>query len=263
MSMRFPLTRTIGAASLALVLSTPAQAAPARYEADAVHVGRLVGKVDLNVDRSANGITIDVTGKDEWVRRANVRLDGDTVEITQDLPTWKDNNIHIGDDEQIRVRITAPPGTALTIGDMIGEAQVGDLDGDLTIDVGTAASLEIGRVRTARVNARGALSLDLEEVTDGLRADLSGASSVSVGNVRGPLDFAVNGLGSARIDRVDGPVSLRLNGVGSIHVNDGRADPLTIVTSGLGSVTFDGVAIAQTVSRSGFGSVTINGRSQN
>lgn len=251
-----------GTAALLSFTALPALAyGPERFDADSILVENLLGSLDIRVDAAAKGITVRADGKDrELLDLLTVRQRGRSVVIDMDIPRDdRDHNIDM-DEDAPKVVVTVPPGTGLEVEDMIGEVEAQSGLGAVDISLQSAASMEFDRVHSMRVDAHGALNLEVDEVEAGMKLALHGAGNIEVGRVTGATDMEVKGVGNIGVDHVDGPVRISLNGMGHVAVEGGRADRLDIDVSGMGAVSFDGEAVTRNVSKSGFASVTYRGR---
>ncbi|QJE72244.1 hypothetical protein HHL28_03240 [Aerophototrophica crusticola] len=250
--------RALPAFTLFLALAgTPALAAPQSFTADSVRVTDIVGTVQVVVDPAARAVTADVTGQQRWVDTVRLEQSGDTLSIIQDRSSQRGR---IGKDDMVTVSVTLPPGTALELGNLVGDARVGDLDGTLRLRGSGAADVKVGRVAGVDLDLSGAGDVTLGEVRGPLRGSLSGAGSVEAGPVRGELSLDVSGFGDVDVDAVHGPVKVRLSGVGDVHIKGGHTPLLDANASGVGSIRFDGSADDYRVDHSGIGSVRINGK---
>lgn len=250
--------RALPALALLLALAgTPALAAPRDFTADSVRVADIVGTVQVVVDPAARAVTADVTGQPRWVETVRLQQSGSTLSIVQDAGSRRGR---MDKDDMVAVTLTLPPGTALELANLVGEARVGDLDGTLRLLGSGAAEVKAGRVAQVDLDLSGAGDVTLGEVRGPLRGSLSGAGSVDVGPVRGELRLDVSGFGDVDVDAAYGPVSVQLSGVGDVHIKGGHTPLLVANASGVGSVRFDGTADDYRVDHSGIGSVRINGK---
>lgn len=119
----------------------------------------------------------------------------------------------------VEITVTAPPGTPLRVAPLLGDLDVGALDGPLT------ATIETGSLS---VESAGPASIDLV-----------GAGSVAIGSVSGHL-------------------AVRLSGNGGVSVTDGAVDALKVALSGAGDVSFGGRAKTADLALSGTGMIRVD-----
>lgn len=244
-------------ALLAILAGAPALAAPRDFTADSVRVENIVGTVQVTVDPAARSVTAEVTGQPHWVDTVRLDQAGGTLSVVQEAQSRRGR---LDKDDMVTVLLTLPPGTALAMGNLVGEARVGDLDGPLRLQGSGAAEVEVGRVASAELDLSGAGDVTLGEVRGRLRGSLSGAGSVEVGPVRGEVRLDVSGFGDVEVEAVQGPVTVQLSGVGDVHIKGGHTPMLVASASGVGNVRFDGTADDYRADHSGLGSIRINGK---
>jgi hypothetical protein len=148
-----------------------------------------------------------------------------TVERDGDVEAWAD------------LRIEVPAGTRLAVHLGVGEMDVRDVDGDLTLDGSS------GAIRTR--GTRGTLSLD------------TGSGSIEVSDARGDLT-ADTGSGDITLRNVDGGELSLDTGSGSVELSSVRAASL-LVDTGSGSIRGSGVEADGVEMDTGSGSIRLEG----
>ncbi|HYC04290.1 MAG TPA: DUF2807 domain-containing protein [Azospirillaceae bacterium] len=248
-------TTTILAGAAALLLATSAQAFERQeFDARGVSVEGVIGRVTVAVAPKGSRVSVAVSGKEEPLSRISVRLKDGKVEIEQGSPGY---NRTIRKEDWVEVQVTVPEGASLGVADFIGEATVGDLQGDLAVADLTSGTLKVGRVASAAIEINGSGEVTLGDVARGLAVDISGSGDVEAGRTGGDVAISIDGSGDVTVGSVQGPVTAAINGSGDILVKDGTADPLTVSVSGSGNFTLQGTATSQTISQSGSGKVRI------
>ncbi|MFC7334109.1 GIN domain-containing protein [Rhodocista pekingensis] len=250
--------RRAAAAALltALLLPVPAAlAAPQEFDARAFRIEDLIGEVTVTVATGTGRIGVSLDGPADLVDRTSVTLRNGEVVLDQDLDGLGRRTLDR--DDTVRVRVSVPAGSAVTVGNLIGEARIGDLDGPLTLALTSAAEVETGRVARADLRISGAGSVTVGDVAGALKLTISGAGDVTTGAVAGPADVSISGTGQVEIAAVSGPVSIEMSGMADVAVRGGHTPRLEASISGLGSLSFDGVADSRSIRNSGIASVRI------
>lgn len=238
-----------------LVLPLPALAAET-FDARAFRVEDLIGEVDVRVESGTGRIGVSVTGPEDLVKRTSVVLRDGEVVVDQDLEGLGRRE---RDEDQISVRVSVPAGSAVTIGNLIGEARIGDLDGPLTLALASAAEVKAGRVSRADLRLSGAGAVTLGTVAGPFDLSISGAGDVRTGSVGGPVKVGISGTGNVEIASVAAPVSIGMSGMASVAVRGGHTPRLEATISGMGSLDFDGVADSRSIRNTGIASVNVRG----
>lgn len=267
--------RTTAAAIAILALTAaPALAAESHsFAAKEVSLDGLLGTLQVTVDPAATQVSVNIDGPQRWLEEISVSLDGDRVEIVQDD---RPNRVRMKDREDwLAVTMTVPAGTELSLIDYIGEGEIGDLAGALTVDDMQAGNLKVGRVTvldlgisgsgdvtvasadTASIAISGSGDVDLGDVSRDLSVAISGSGDIQVGRTTGKVELAINGSGDVEVTEVNGPVSAGISGSGDVRFRGGVADPFNVSISGSGNVSMDGMARNQTINQSGSGSVRV------
>jgi hypothetical protein len=133
--------------------------------------------------------------------------------------------------------------------------------------IGRSASLEIHNsgcsgwtiadvTGEAQIHESGAGSVRMG-ASDRLVVRLSGAGQVHATQVRQSLDALLSGAGGFKLDRIGGSMNAQVSGVGQIRVADGHATNVRAQVSGVGGVSFGGVADSLDAQISGFGGIKV------
>lgn len=258
-----------------LVLVAANAAAPAQalngpfsgtYQASGIVLDQLVGRVDIAVGGAQ--VLLSITGRADELQAIQVSSLGGQLKI---VSTKRHRNIDDPKD-YAQFKLTVPKGTNLTIDEMVGEVEVGDLAGDVKIDA-TSLDATIGAVKSAKLDISGSLDLTLGDVAGKLEVDVSGSADVKAGSVetadldisgsgeielksiRNGLTAEINGSGSVKAEAVNGPLTVELSGSGEVAIAHGRANPLKVDISGQGEFSFGGEAVNPEVEVSGSGSI--------
>lgn len=114
----------------------------------------------------------------------------------------------------------------------------------------------IAASRSASLDVSGCGDWSVGDVTQKLSLDVSGLGDVKVGRT-GSASVSLSGLGDVDIASVNGPLRIDASGLGGIHVHGGHATTMNASLSGLGDLTFDGVADSLDASASGMGDIKV------
>ncbi|WP_017931564.1 GIN domain-containing protein [Robiginitomaculum antarcticum] len=300
----------ITAATLPLLASAFAMSAQAEDGPELV-IENFVGTVTLITDNTAPLSVASVTNKKDMTQHndgENLVIDGGIRKPDGDkckgyYGNWswsKKKSGTIGGYEDIedypKLTISAPSNTILVVRNSIpfietgdlgganvevqacGKINMGDLDGDLRVELSGSGDIMAGNVHDADLNLRGSgdvsiknardlradlsgsgdivtgnvanadISLrgsgdiELEDVTGKLNLSLRGSGDVSVGNVSGGAEASMRGSGDIEIDSISGPTRLESSGSGDIEVDDGDTDMLYISSSGSSTIEYGGTA---------------------
>jgi hypothetical protein len=237
----------------------------------------------LNVSVSNGGpIAVSVSGTKERINHVEIHGGGESVLIEgqNDETVWDWKNwFNFADygrskPDQLVVKVSVPRGTAISIDDMVGRADIGDTMGPLKFEA-SATQSKIGKVSSAKISLAGTGRIDIAAVagplnldiagsgkvtvgaTQSVKADIAGAGDTALGPIAGGLDVDIAGSGDISASRVNGPVKVDIAGSGSVNVADGLADPLSVDIMGSGNFTFGGLAVNPKVSSFGSGTVKI------
>jgi hypothetical protein len=172
------------------------------------------------------------------------------------------------------VKVTVPRGASVDVNDLVGNATIGDTEGELHFEA-AASRTKIGRVGPAHVSLGGAGRLDIAQVsgplhlevggsgkvtvgpTQSVTADIAGSGDAQFGSIAGGLSLDIAGSGDVSAVRVNGPTHIDIAGSGNVKIADGTADPLHLDSMGSGDFTFGGVAVNPHIDAIGSGKVRL------
>lgn len=282
----------LGGAAVAALLIMPAGAAnsdwttwPTRsFSANAVKFDDVVGTITVSV-RNAGPVTVDVAGAKPRVGGVTVSQDGDKVVIDgsnsdENESVWNWHNwLNFSSEfeprtDNLNIRVTVPRGASVDVSDLVGDATIGDTQGDLHFEA-AASKARIGRVGPAHVELGGAGKLDIAQVNGPLHLEVGGSGKVTVGSaqsvnadiagsgdaqfgaIAGGLSLDIAGSGDVSAASVNGPTHIDIAGSGSVKIADGTANPLHVDIMGAGNFVFGGVAVDPHIDAVGSGSVKL------
>lgn len=281
----------LGGAAVAALLILPAAAKsdwtvwPTKsFSAHALKLDDIVGSVSVNV-RDGGPISVEVEGAKARVDGITVSQDDDRVVVdcsnsgeNESVWNWRDwlnfPSDYESNPESLIVKVTVPRGTAVDVEDLVGDATIGDTQGDLHFEA-AATKARIGRVGPAKVTLGGAGHLDIAQVmgplhlevggsgkvivgpTQSVNADIAGAGTATFGPIAGGLSLDIAGSGDVTVARVNGPTHVDIAGSGSVKIAEGTADPLHLDVMGSGNFVFGGVAVDPHIDAVGAASVKI------
>jgi hypothetical protein len=217
------------------------------FQAKRIRLDDLVAEVELVV-APAEAVRVLAKGKPDAMKKLQIRQVGDELQIVQSRARgqgwqvlgWTVFGIQANEEEvsDLRLTITAPPGTPYEIEDMVGKINAGDLDAPVSMGA-TSASGKIGRVKSADIDITGSGDLEFGAVTDGLKLAIAGAGSLKAAEVNGAVEVAIAGSGR-------------------VEVAAGTASSFDVDIAGTGDVAFKGHVVNPSVSIAGSGEVVLN-----
>jgi hypothetical protein len=228
-------------------------------------------KVDVSGSREmVSGLTVKQEGNE-------LHITGSDIENFNvwDWKKWFDFS-HINDEThgKLFIKVTVPKGSEVRIDDLVGDATVGDTFGPLRLGTVEGDST-VGRTSTARISMAGSGKTQVGDVAGELRleiagsgkiiarnagsvrADVAGSGDASVGAIGNGLSIDIAGSGDFTALKVNGPVKVDIAGSGNVKIADGYADPLHVDIIGAGDLYFGGMAVDPRVSAMGSGNVHI------
>ncbi|MBV9990152.1 MAG: DUF2807 domain-containing protein [Alphaproteobacteria bacterium] len=250
------------------------------YQASALKVDSLVGKLRVDV-KPQDRISVQVNGNKDRVQHVKVMTKGGTLVIqgeneegVWDWKNWFNFSEHDIDSKGLDIRVVVPKGTAVKVEDIVGDATIGDTEGDLGFEAVSSVST-IGRVRNAKISMAGSGKIQMSDVMGDLHleiagsgnvkansaksvsADIAGSGSGSLGAINGGLDLDIAGSGDFNAAKVNGPVRVDIVGAGSVNIPQGVANPLHVDIMGAGNFVFGGEAVDPHISAVGSGRVKL------
>lgn len=195
-----------------------------------------------------------------------------------------------------KLTITAPSDTVLVIRNSIpfiesgdlggadleiqacGKVNMGDISGDIRVELSGSGDVTAGDVENAELNLRGSgdvsidnaqavtanltgsgdivtgnmtradLSLrgsgdvEFEDVSGAVNATLTGSGDINGGDIDGGVEAILRGSGDIELGDVTGPTRLESRGSGDIVVDGGSTEMLYIESSGSSTISYGGTA---------------------
>ena len=279
----------IGAA-LAALISLPAKAAdwswvnrPAQtFQAHAVDLETVSADVTIKPVGGSAAIAMSISGPRVLVDAVKAQAASGLLVISGphnaektfnvwDWSKWFDYS-HVNDNNNVKITLTVPHGSAITAKYMTGDLFVGDLDGKVWVET-ASGDVKIGRVSEATLKVAGSGDIQIGAVNGPLDLDVAGSGDVKVaaatgarvriagsgdamlGAISGPFKADIAGSGDLTVGSVAGPVVLSMAGAGDTRINGGRADPLKVSIVGSGDLNFAGEAVDPQISAIGSGDI--------
>jgi hypothetical protein len=279
----------LGGAAVAAILILPAVANgdwvvwPTKsYNANAVRLDDIVGRLVINV-RDGGPVSVDVAGAKSRVQGVEVREEEGKVVIegsNESESVWNWHNwFNFSSDfeprpDNLTVKVTVPRGASVDVHDLVGDANIGDTEGELHFEA-AATKARIGRVGPAHISLGGAGRVDIAQVngplhlevggsgrvsvgpTHSVNADIAGSGDAQFGAIAGGLSLDIAGSGDVSAASVNGPTHIDIAGSGSVKIADGTANPLHVDIMGAGNFIFGGVAVDPHIDAIGSGNVRL------
>ena len=237
--------------STAALAADPSVIGPLDFQAATVTVDDFVGT--LNVEVSAGpDIIVRIGGTEEQLADVSVRADGDNLMIRR-LQGRSAGGRQLSLAEYPTIDLHVPAGTALTIDDMDGAANVGDLNAPVRVYV---ASLDasFGDVTSAEIDRFGSGDISFGHVAESVSATLSGSGDIRVASA-GNVDVTKRGSGDVVLGAVTGAVSAEMRGSGDIRI--ASAHDVDIKKRGSGDIELGEVRGAFRFEGAGIGDVDV------
>jgi hypothetical protein len=140
-----------------------------------------------------------------------------------------------------KVLVKVPRGTALNLSGIEGNTVIGDTEGDVTATVSTSGNIEAGRIKNLNASIQGHGSITVAEVCGSVIAQIMGHGNVTVR--KGSIEF----------------VTANVMGHGNVNIK-GRAENATLTVMGHGSINIAHVENEPQKSLMGHGSINIGNR---
>lgn len=138
------------------------------------------------------------------------------------------------------VSLQVPKGTDLRLEGNIANARIGDISGNLLLDMGGKGRIEAGAVRDVSARLAGATSTHIVRMAGDLRVDIAGAGKLSVdGGEIGSLAVVTAGASSVNVNAVVDKANIEVTGAGNVRVKQVRTKP-DVSIRGAGSVDVGG-----------------------
>lgn len=196
------------------------------------------------------------------------------------------------------IAIKVPFKTTLSVIGDHGPLNIGNTEGDLTVDSRSNSALNAGTITNpslrlsgmgkvtiqkvsgkALITHRGSgrlnisegsltsLEVDLKSMggftyggeTENAILGIEGQGNLELNSVRGRLGVDLSHMGSVTINQIASPdVTVVSSGQGKVRIRGGQAERLLVSLSGMGKFQFDGTAVNANLSVSGMGNIDIN-----
>jgi len=243
----------------------------------------MVGTLIVTVSNSGP-MTVEAWGAEDRLDRLTVAVHDSRLDIdaagTEDNRSvwdwhhWLDFSEAAPGAHDLTVRVGVPRGTDIAVENLVGDANIGDTQGNLKFEA-SATRAKIGHVASAKLALGGSGKLVIAGVTGALKLDVGGAGKIVTGPlgslkanivgsgdarfgpIAGALDIDIAGAGDVSSPRINGPANVAIAGSGSVKIADGTADPLHVEILGAGNFDFGGVAVDPRVDAFGSGNVRI------
>lgn len=279
-------------AAVAALLILPAAAAngdwtswPTKtFNDHSIRLEDIVGTLTVDV-RNGGPISVEVAGAKRRLKQVSLReQDGEVVvsasgwDQNQSVWNWHNWFNFSNDDEpssdNLSVRVTVPRGASVNVKDLVGNATIGDTQGELHFEA-AATKAKIGHVGPSRISLGGAGRVEIARVNGPLHlevggsgkifvgpvgsvdADIAGSGDAQFGAIAGGLKLDIAGSGDVSAVSVNGPTHVDIAGSGTVKIANGTADPLHVDIMGAGNFTFGGVAVDPHIDAVGSGNVRL------
>ena len=192
-----------------------------------------------------------------------------------DWKKWFDfSNIRDSHNGKLFIKVTVPRGTEVRVDDLVGDANIGDTFGKVRLAT-TAGDSSVGRTSEARIEMDGSGKTSVGDVAGELRldiagsghivahnagqvrADIAGSGDAVVGQIANGVRIDIAGSGDFTAHSVNGPVKVDIAGSGNVKIADGLANPLRVDILGAGDFFFGGLAVDPRIEAVGSGNVKI------
>lgn len=190
------------------------------FQGDGLEISDLYADISIQPAKT-EAITVAVTGPEDIVDRLTIKKEAGTVSIFGDQSNnvtmiTQGNNISFGGsttiisgndviintgeaDAKLSLQITAPIYTEVNLFGTTGKAEIGNLQGDIELDLSGKNFVRIASVRHLELDASGKCTVVVEEITGSAELDLSGAGKVQLR--RGYVDnLSVDASGMCSVD---------------------------------------------------------------
>jgi Putative auto-transporter adhesin, head GIN domain len=253
---RFVLSTIAALALLGGVASSALAYGPKNFDAKSVSVENVFGDLKVTVSPTASRATLVIAGPSDRQDKIKVRLDDGKLRIEQE----REGSEQLTDRDKVAINVTVPQGLGLAIERHQGDADIGDLNGPLSVQGLYSGTIRAGDVTVAALTINGSGDISLGKVREGLMAQIKGSGDIIVGETKGGMSVEITGSGDLKVERVSGVAAVQIKGSGDVLFENGTIDALSVVIFGSGSLTLDGITRQQSIVQNGSGKVTITGR---
>lgn len=135
-----------------------------------------------------------------------------------------------------------------------GDVENADLDlrgsGDVSIEdakivtasLSGSGDIVTGDMSRAELSLRGSGDIEFEDVSGAVNATLTGSGDINGGDIGGGVEATLRGSGDIELGDVTGPTQLESRGSGDIVVDGGQTEMLYIESSGSSTISYGGTA---------------------
>lgn len=157
------------------------------------------------------------------------------------------------------LRIQIPANIPVKVRDIFGDIDGGDFINSFDLECNSVSVINLGKILTSTIRSTGTGDIRIGNVTGDLEIDMSSVGSVEVGVVTGSLTVDVSGTGDLYVEAVQGgDVSIELTSVGSVTIDGGTFNHLDVESDGTGDVTVRGTAASASLESNSVGSIYVN-----
>jgi hypothetical protein len=251
---------------LALLLAAgAAQAAPRTLEATGASLAidsPCAKSVTVEPDASLSGRAVAVATAEHQEELDQLRFDnGPTAKLHgPQVSCWRPDE-ESSWQPTLSIAVRVPPGFAVAVDEAGGaQYQLGDIGGQLTLDVSGGVVLKAVRAKEVSIDVSGGGEITIGTVTGDMKTEISGGGTVVVsqgtlqaldldisggggftlgGGSAARLTVDMSGGGAARVNGTVGDAALDISGAGTVHITKVTGS-ITKDVSGSGSVDIGG-----------------------
>jgi len=146
---------------------------------------------------------------------------------------------------------------------VVNMSGAGDLSGgdsqDVLIKANGAGDLELGDLTSLEISTHGSGDVEINDVSGAVAISSHGSGDVELGQINGNLSYKSQGSGGLDVDSVNGnELKLETRGSGDVEIGDGKITRLIAISTGSGSIEFEGQARTADLRSSGSGDVLVD-----
>lgn len=189
----------------------------------------------IKVNKSGKTLVIQGLGGKSGISGANVVMSGgSSISIGGGSVSIGHGSVNIstggGGENETKVTISVPKGSAVRVGGVQGKTTIGDTEGPLQASVLGGDDIRAGKVGDATLSVQGSGDINVKSVNGNLSMNVQGSGDIRVknGSVR-QLSANVMGSGDARFDGEAVDANLSVMGSGNIDVESVKNRPITSV----------------------------------
>jgi hypothetical protein len=126
----------------------------------------------------------------------------------------------------IHVIVEVPLGTTVKVGKLIGQATIGDIEGDLVINANGSTTVKAGKVKNLSISISGSADVDITSVNGTVEAQVSGSGDVRIlGGEAKAFNATVSGSGDITFNGVAETANMGASGSGDIYLAECLSTP--------------------------------------